>query len=176
MCPAVCRPGLFRTPHCSTSPSAPGPAQSQRANVSTRNFQFQLAVGRNPRTGTFCASKGELRTSYNILQWTYRYSIPLCRSRAPSASMTLPVAMSRSQASLSWIHTDDAGKGPRSSTYSKASEFSSEEICWRFLDHFSSGCQICAFHVREFRPGSFALQRSCSAAAPNPFSPLSSAR
>ena len=123
MCPAVCRPGLFRTPHCSTSPSAPGPAQSQRANVSTRNFQFQLAVGRNPRTGTFCASKGELRTSYNILQWTYRYSIPLCRSRAPSASMTLPVAMSRSQASLSWIHTDDAGKGPRSSTYSKASEF-----------------------------------------------------
>ena len=82
ICQAVSRPGLFRDPNCSTSPPA---KQSQEANVLTRIWQF----------GEICSQEqSEPRISGDILQWTGRYSIALGRSRAPSASLDLPPAIS----------------------------------------------------------------------------------
>ena len=51
-----------------------------------KKFQFELAAWRNLRTGTFCASEGEPRTSVDISKWTDRYSIPSGHSVAFSAS------------------------------------------------------------------------------------------
>ena len=64
---------------------------SQRSH---KDFQVVLAVWRNPRRGTFCASEGEPRISSDISQWTDRYSIASGRSRAPSASLNLLLAIS----------------------------------------------------------------------------------
>ena len=52
------------------------------------------AVWRYPRTGAFLASESEQRTSGDTSQWTDRYSIASGRSRAPSASMNLPLEIS----------------------------------------------------------------------------------
>ena len=83
-----------------------------------------------PSTGTFLASEGdsEPRTSGDISQCTDRYLIASGRLRAPSASMTLNLAIS-TRSSLSShldpprVHTDGARKGPRLSAYLNASEF-----------------------------------------------------
>ena len=72
---------------------------SQRSH---KEFQVGLAVCRNPRTGTSCASQGEPRISGDKSQWTDRYSIASGRSRAPSASTNLLLAIStRSSPGLS---------------------------------------------------------------------------
>ena len=67
--PCVSWPGLFRTPHCHTSPPAQDATKSQVANVSTRNSSLCWQFGvhwRNPRTETFLASEGGPRTSGDI--------------------------------------------------------------------------------------------------------------
>ena len=72
---------------------------SQRSH---KEFQVVLAVCRNPRTGTSCASEGEPRISGDKSQWTDRYSIASGRSQAPSASTNLLLAISmRSSPGLS---------------------------------------------------------------------------
>ena len=55
------------------------------------------------------------------------------------------------------VHTDGAGKGPRPSFKSKASEFpmAQEKSVGVPCDQFSLWCQVRTFHVTEFRPGSF---------------------
>ena len=80
-----------RLPHKPPRTGRQAKSGSQRSH---KDFQVVLAVWRNPRTGTFCASEGEPRISSDISQWTDRYSIASGRSRAPSASLNLLLAIS----------------------------------------------------------------------------------
>ena len=118
-CRAVTHPRLSRTLRCHTDP----PALEVGKPTFPQEIPFVWAAWRNPRTGTFCTSEGELtRSSCDISQWTDRYSNPLGSSRAPSASMNLPLAIYQVFAVIPrWVHTDGAGKGPRFPTSRKLS-------------------------------------------------------
>ena len=65
MCHAVSRPGLFELFIAAQAPRTGRQAKSG-SKRSHKEFHFVLAVWRNPSTGTFFASEGELRTSCDI--------------------------------------------------------------------------------------------------------------
>ena len=69
----------------------------RQAKSGSQRSHEDMAVWRNLLIGTFHASQSEPRISGDIsqwCQWTGRYSIALGRSRAPSASLDLPPAIS----------------------------------------------------------------------------------
>ena len=117
-----------------------------------------LAIWRNPRTGTFCASEGEPKISCDISQWTDRNLIPSGRSRSPSASMNLPLAISTR--SLLASHGGYTRTVPEKvhavpHTRKQLSFPWLREICRYSWDQFTLEYQVCTFYATEFRPGSF---------------------
>ena len=151
---AVYQPGLFRPPHCSTSPPASDAIKSQEVNVLTGNSSLLWQLGE------FCEQEPSVPPNVNLgpavrnsngqtgiwSHWAARRPLQLpwiCLSwYLPGCLCYLTAGLHRlrrNRSTLLHLHN------------SLWASHCSEESFWFSSDQFSPECRTCTFDVMEFR-------------------------
>ena len=127
ICQAVSRPGLFRIPHCHTSPLAPNANQRQDANVPTWNsslcssWQFGEIRSLEPTVPPKVNHQGSVAincSGLTVIRLRRPFAGPFSFLGFASCNFYQVFAVIPRQ-----VKTDSAEEGPHFPSYSKAAEF-----------------------------------------------------